>query len=323
MFEPFQALHEAGISRSGGVATSVADRWSADLIASLDWLRLVELARALAANGGCELAGSRVLIDGSVVFGMIQSPGTPHAGRVLVKVAAWNEWGATPELVERFADEVRTARNARGVLIAPGGSTRAAVQRAGELRIELVDAVGLDATLSGLPPEKSDFLFVVATAGDCTTPTCPVCLKKMARCVVDVRRVPALLEEEKLIDASTIIAEPVLCRRLTVAPLCEVQFLQEVRAAEIIIAGDVTGDFVCDGTVTLLANAVLTGTVTARAVSIEEGATMVGHTRTLEGNLEPFNVGRPRWEWRCRRQSGLADCGKIVFEPHESGLVNG
>lgn len=323
MLEPFHALREAGFSRSGGGVVTVPERWSADLIASLDWMRLVELARALAANAGCQLAGSRVLIDGSVVFGMIENPGTAHAGRALVKVAAWNEWGATPEIIEQFASEVRTAKNARGILIAPGGTTRAAVQRAGELRIELVDAVGLDATLASLPPDKSDFFFVVATAGDYRTPTCPVCLKKMSRVVVDPAGDPDAIEPERLIDASTIIAEPVRCRRLWVAPRAEVQFLQEVRANEIIIAGDVTGDFVCDGTVTLLATATLTGTVTARAVNVEEGAAMLGRTRTLEGQLEPMNVGRPRWEWRCRRADSRADCDRVVFEPHESGLVNG
>ncbi|MCB1210064.1 MAG: polymer-forming cytoskeletal protein [Verrucomicrobiales bacterium] len=322
MLEPFHALREAGFSRSGGIVSAAPDRWSADLIASLYWMRLVELARALTANAGCQLAGSRVLIDGSVVFGMIENPGTPHAGRALVKLASWNEWGATPEIIEQFASEVRTARNARGILIAPGGATRAAMQRAGELRVELVDAVGLDDTLASLPPEKSDFFFVVATAGDYTTPTCPVCLKKLSRVVVDTYRDPMAIESERVIDASTIIAEPVQCRRLCVAPRCEVQFLQEVRANEIIIAGDVTGDFVCDGTVTLLAAATLTGSVTARALNVEDGATMLGRTRTLEGKLEPMNLGRPRWEWRCRRPDGRTDCARVVFEPHESGLVN-
>ena len=85
--------------------------------------------------------------DGAVLFGMIEEPKSAKARRAMVKIAPWNEWGATPETVQRFAQEVSTARNTRGILIAPAGFSPAALRMAQELRIEAVDAVGLDAAV--------------------------------------------------------------------------------------------------------------------------------------------------------------------------------
>ena len=141
MLDPFVTLEEAGFAlrRSGGV-----DRlggWSAELIACLDWARLSELARAIATQAGCELSGSRIMPDGAVLFGMIEEPRSVKARRAIVKTTPWNEWGATPETVQRFAQEVRTARDTRGILIAPAGFSPAALSTAQELRIEAVDAV--------------------------------------------------------------------------------------------------------------------------------------------------------------------------------------
>lgn len=89
---------------------------SPELLVNLDWVRLAELARGLAVEAGCELAGSRNFPDGSVMFAMIEQPRSSTPQRALVKLAPWNEWGATPETIEDFAREVATARNSRGIL---------------------------------------------------------------------------------------------------------------------------------------------------------------------------------------------------------------
>ena len=155
MLEPFLTLQEAGFSQKRGKGTPDRHYWSPELVASLDWLRVAELARAIAARAGCELAGSRVGMNGSVLFAMLEEPRSPSPQRALVKLVAWNEWGAMPEHVEAFAAELRTAKDARGILIAPGGFTSAAMQRAAELRIEAVDAVSLCQVLTDMPAEQS------------------------------------------------------------------------------------------------------------------------------------------------------------------------
>jgi cytoskeletal protein CcmA (bactofilin family) len=312
MLDPFATLEEAGFSlrRSGGVDRLAG--WSPELISGLDWARLSEMARAIAAAAGCELAGSRIMPDGAVIFGMIEEPRSAKARRAMVKIAPWNEWGATPKTVQRFAQEVSTARNTRGILIAPAGFSPAALSTAQELRIEAVDAVGLDAAVRALPGDKSDFLFVVTTAGDFSTPTCPICMKKLQRVEQEA---PELSSRTMNMDG--LIAEAVVCDRLEIAAGCEVTFLQEVRARSITVSGHASGDFVCEGPVTLEKGGTLSGKVAARSLVVRDGGELLGQFRILEGDLGSFVKPAVRWHWRCAATDGQRQCARVVFEPHQ------
>ncbi|MFN0077250.1 MAG: polymer-forming cytoskeletal protein [Prosthecobacter sp.] len=312
MLDPFVTLEEAGFSlrRSGGV--NRLDGWSPELIAGLDWARMSELARAIAAEAGCELAGSRVMPDGAVLFGMLEAPKSAKPRRAMVKIAPWNEWGATPETVQRFAQEVRTARDTRGILIAPSGFSPAALRTAQELRIEAVDAAGLEAAVRALPGDKSDFLFVITTAGDFSTPSCPVCLKKLRRIEQETLELPS-----RTIDTDGLIADFVVCDSLEVAAGCEVTFLQEVRARSITVSGHASGDFVCEGPVTLEPGGTLSGTVAARSLVVRDGGELLGQFRILEGELGSFVKPSVRWHWRCAGTEGQAGCAGVIFESHQ------
>lgn len=313
MLDPFVTLQQAGFSQKPD--RSGVDRlrgWSPELVASLDWARLSELARAIVTESGCELAGMRVLPDGSVFFGMIEEPKTAHPRRAMVKIAPWNEWGATPETVRRFARQVQTARDTRGVLIAPAGFSPAALRVAQELRIEAVDAVALNAALCALPKEKSNFLFGVNATGDLSTPTCPVCTRKLTRVEQETLALPS-----RTIDTSGLIADSVVCDRLDVAPGCEVTFLHEVRARSISISGHASGDFVCEGPVILESAGMLSGTVAARSLQVRDGGHLLGQFRILEGELGSFVKPAVRWHWRCARADQDAACAAVIFEPHE------
>lgn len=318
MLDPFPKLAEAGFSQQGGLITSgpEEEHWTPELIASLDWMRVAELVRAIAVHGGCELARSIVLEDGSVMFAMMEQPMTPHPRRALVKIMGWNEWGAMPEAVMRFAREVRTAQNARGVLISPGGFTPAALMAAQEHRIEAVDSAALYQVLLTLPAERSDFFFDIATSGDYTTPTCPVCLQKLSK-VESVTRTE--LPELREISQSGLVADHVHAKKVVVLPRTEITFLHEVRAQEIQIAGDVTGDFVCEGTVTLLPGGTLNGTLAARSVEVEDGGELRGKFRILQGPPSSFITEIRRWQWFCRSARTKPECANVVFEPHGEG----
>lgn len=312
MLDPFVTLEEAGFSlrRDGGVDRLAG--WSPELIASLDWARLSELARAIAAASGCELAGSRVMPDGAVHFGMIEQPKSSKPRRAMVKIVPWNEWGATPETVRRFEQEVRTARDTRGILIAPAGFSPAALRAAQELRIEAVDANALDAAVRALPGDKSDFLFVVTAAGDLSTPTCPVCMTKLARVEQETLELPS-----RSIDTDGLIADVVVCDRLEIVAGCEVTFLHEVKARSITVSGQAAGDFVCEGPVTLEKGGTLSGTVAARSLVVRDGGELLGQFRILEGELGSFVKPAVRWQWRCTNTGGQRLCATVNFEPHE------
>lgn len=313
MLDPFGTLSEAGFSQQGDLITAGEDHWTPQLIASLDWLRVAELVRAIAVHSGCELARSVVLQDGSVAFAMIEHPMTAHPQRALVKIAGWNEWGASPTSVMHFAREVLTANNARGILIAPGGFTASAALAAQEHRIEMVDAAGLHQVLLSLTAERSDFFFTIATAGICTTPTCPVCLQKLSRVEsVSHKELP----ECRVFKGSGLIAEPVQAARVEVAAKTEVTFLYEVKAREIIISGDAVGDFVCEGPVTLMPGGTLSGTVAARSLNVRDGGELLGKFRILDGPPQSFITEVRRWQWLCRSDRRKPECEKVVFEPH-------
>ena len=313
MLDPFTISQETGFSQRKDAEPMQA--WSTELISRLDWMRVAELARAIAADKGCELAGSCVLEDASVVFAMLEQPATAHPRRALVKTAAWNSWGATPASVRRFAAEVATARKSRGIFIAPGGFSPAARMAAQAVGIEPVDAAGLYEVLLSLPPERSDFFFTIATAGDCTRPTCPLCLQKLERS--DGESGGPLREEHQVIQEEGLVAEPVECHTLSVPAGADVTFLYEVRARRIFIAGHAQGDFACQGTLIIEPGGILTGTVTARALQVQEGGELRGQFHILEGELKPFVRPARVWHWRCGNPAGKSGCARVRLNPHQ------
>jgi len=313
MLEPFSTLQESGLAQPQAGADKL-DGWSPELLVSLDWVRLAELARGLAAEAGCELAGSRNFPDGSVMFAMIEQPRSTTPQRALVKLAPWNEWGATPETVEHFANEVATARNSRGILIAPAGFSTAALHTAQRHRIEAVDATTLCSALSGLRPEKSEIMFAVATMGDYATPTCPICDKRLHRTEQTAASLPS-----RTIDVTGLIADPVVCDQLLITESAEATFLQEVRCCSLIVRGQADGNFVCQGPVTLEAGGILSGTVAARALNVRDGGQLLGQFHILEGKLESLVKSATRWHWRCANATNALGCSQVQFEPHEPG----
>lgn len=311
MLDPLVTLQEAGFSLKPTRGVDRLGGWSPELVASLDWARLSDLAQALVKESGCELAGSRVLPDGSVFFGMIEQPKTARPQRAMVKIAPWNEWGATPETVRMFAQQVQTAKNTRGVLIAPAGFSPAALRAAQELRIEAVDAVTLAAAFQALPKERGESLFAVHIDGDFSTPSCPFCGRKLVRVEHE-----ALELASRIIDTNGLIADPVVCDRLDIVANCEVTFLSEVRARSITISGQASGDFVCEGPVTLEPQGMLSGTVAARSLVVRDGGCLLGQFRILEGDLGSFVKPAVRWHWGCVSAAEREDCAGVVFEPH-------
>lgn len=300
-----------------GDAEHGVEGWSPELIAGLDWLRLGELLRAIAANAGCELGPSRVQMDGSVQFAMLEAPKSVHERRALVKLVGWKEWGATPETVQTFVNELGRIREpTRGILVAPDGFSAAAKNRAQNLQVEAIDAVQLHTILKGLPPEQADFFYTVTTAGACKVPTCPVCLRKLSRVEQQSTRAMRAVPGEMVFQSSSLVPDPVACGRLEIMRDCEVTFLHEVRAKEMIVRGHVSGDFICEGPVTLESGSTLAGTLAARAVNVRDGAEILGQFRILDGVTDAITQLTPTWFWRCLNDSGKTQCRQVMFEPH-------
>jgi hypothetical protein len=295
--------------------------WTAESLVGLDWYRLGELLRAVAVNGGCQLGPSRVGADAAVQFAMLAAPGAADQRPTLVRLTQWNEWGATPGGVNRFAWELRKIKErTHGILIAPGGATPAAMSRARELGVEVIDAHKLCRALVSLHPEQSAFFHSITMAGDHSTPSCPICLRKLTKVEQGSPTGAMRRPDELTFQASTVVPDPVDCERLEVAPGCEVTFLHEVRARrDVLIRGHASGDVICLGTFALWHGGSFTGTVAARGIDIQDGAQFEGDARILESVAQTLNYVEPAWYWRCQHPSGTPECRKVLFVPHSEG----
>jgi len=83
-----------------------------------------------------------------------------------------------------------------------------------------------------------------------------------------------------------------------------------------LVRGHVSGDFICEGPVTLERGATLAGTVAARSVDVQDGAEILGQFRILDGITDALTQLAPTWFWRCLNDSGKAQCRNVLFEPH-------
>jgi hypothetical protein len=290
--------------------------WTPDLVSGLDWRRLTEIMRAMAVNSGFALGPTHLTPAASTDFLMTQGS-NGNTASFLVRLAPWNKWVATADCLEDFTKKLAPLKQTRGIYLAPLGFAPSAVHEARKAGIELVDAAMLAQRLEQLPVEHRLFYLDVGTAGDASTPSCPICLKRLER-----REAPFLQVHDfsQLPDVSyrnsNLIADPIATRRLEVMRDCEVQFVHEVRAQDIIIHGVAIGNFVCDGNLLLNPGASLYGNVAARSVLVRPGAEMHGQTRIIQGTPEPDQSATREWFWRCANGSESEACKKVCLQPH-------
>lgn len=286
--------------------------WTAELLGSLDWRRVVEITRALAALAGHQLGETKITVDSGAVFTM-----THQQNRWLVRLAPWNQWVGTRECVQSFAKELLTKKHYKGIYIAPLGFSLSAVHIAQEAGIDMIDAESLAARLRELPAEHSQFYYDITTAGDAWTPSCPSCLKRLTH--VEESSAQSMNCEtapDVSYRSNDIIAEPVVARVVEVMRDCEVQFLSEVRARDLVINGVAQGTFLCEGSLLMNPGAVLYGSVAARSVLVRPGAVLHGQTRILQGKPEPMDKPLIKQFWRCANPRQDDKCAKVSLLPH-------
>jgi cytoskeletal protein CcmA (bactofilin family) len=186
-----------------------------------------------------------------------------------------------------------------------------------------VDAAQIFAILCAIPPEQADFFHTITTAGNSKTPTCSVYQHKLSR--VDQPKTRALrsLPGEMIFQSTPVVPDPVACGRLEIMPECEVTFPHEIRTQYLIVRGHVSGDFICQGSVTLEPGSVtlepgstLKGSVAARSITVQNGAELRGQFRIVEDVTEAIAPNSTTWFWRCQNDSAKDACRSVVFQPH-------
>lgn len=291
-------------------------RWTAEMLAGLDWRKVTELARALAVSSGCEASATRIALDAMTEFTITQKVGGGTAVS-LVRLAPWNRWMASGQCVEKFAADLAAHKRTRGVYLAPGGVSPAGRIEASRRGIEVVDSEVLAATLNSLPAAHSEFFHDITFSGKPFVPSCPVCLQPLTQAPETEVGTGMNAASDLHYRTSDIVADPVLARRLEIDRDCEVHFLREVRAKEVCVHGRAIGDVVCDGLVLLNPGAVLLGNVAARSVLVRPGAELRGDTRILKGGeLGTVEKSPMAWLWACTKLPPQKGCEKVRLLPH-------
>jgi hypothetical protein len=314
------SLPEAAVLRhppvlAGGEVMPV--RWTSELLGRLDWMKIVELVRALAVAGGCELGGTRIWPDGMAEFPMTQGKGGTAETKLVTRLAAWNRWSASVRCIETFAADLAARREGRGVYLAPGGVSPSAVSEAARRGIDVLDAEALAAALNALPGRHSKFFHERTLAGNPFVPSCPVCLRSLSHSVeANTSGASAPVRPDLSYHRNDVVAERVVARRIEILRKCEVHFIREVRAHDVFVQGMAIGDFLCEGALVLDQGAVLCGNVAARSVVVRPGGELRGETRILPAAVALAERSPVAWLWGCANMPKQEGCGEVGFVPH-------
>jgi hypothetical protein len=291
-------------------------RWTSEFLGRLDWLKVIELVRALAVAGGCELGGTRIWPDGMAEFPMTQRKGS-EVTELVTRLAPWNRWGASVRCIETFAADLAARREGRGVYLAPGGASPSARSEGSRRSIDVLDAEALAAALNALPGRHSKFFHDRTLAGNPFVPSCPGCLRPLTHSVEsNAAALSGPVRPDLSYHQSDVVAERVVARRIEILRRCEVHFIREVRAHDVFVQGLAIGDFVCEGALVLDQGAVLCGNVAARSVVVRPGGELRGETRILPASQSLAERSPVGWLWACTTEPKQDGCGGVGFVPH-------
>jgi hypothetical protein len=156
--EPADASRVAA-PRSAQDDPSGTGRWSLELLRRLEWRRFEELCTAYfealrLAEGADQLSS-------------------------IVQCKGWDVYTVGIKPVRELRAAMAAAGVPQGVLVACGTFTSEAKEFSRGENIQLIDGAELLRKIGALAPEQGQALLKLATAGDFSTPTCPVCGIKM------------------------------------------------------------------------------------------------------------------------------------------------
>lgn len=233
---------------------------------------------------------------GVEVFHTRHGPG-PHS---LLHCAPWRAGAVDGPALGQLLAATQTAGAPRGVYVTPGEFTDCARLFAAGQPLELVDGAGLLRLVTEMPEGEREYRMRLATVGRYTAPTCPACARKMEEFDELAPPPGAWTRDMVYRKRHLIVEEHVSARELTVRKGADVRFLGDVESGNMIVRGRVEGNFLVNGLLTIHKGGGLTGLVTARAVSVEEGGECEAHARVLnDAELPRARESARRMVWRC------------------------
>lgn len=144
------------------------------MLKALDWKLLEDLAVEFFKAQGYAAEGTALGADGGIDFHFVNN-GELHLGQV----KAWPRGRVPLAKVRELRGSMASAKAQRGLFLTNGDYTKDARAFAVEQEITLWDGTLLLQKVNELPDAKREALIRKIFSGDYTTPSCPMCGKKL------------------------------------------------------------------------------------------------------------------------------------------------
>jgi restriction system protein len=157
--------------------STAINEWTSDLLLALEWKRFEEVCQEylIMINQRAEL--TNIGADGGIDIKIKNQHGKVIA---IGQCKAWIS-SITVKEVREFFGVMASEKISHGYYFATSTFTEEAIKFCVDKKIILLDKHELIKRINGLPKEKQEKLYQLATKGDYTTPTCPNCDKKMLK----------------------------------------------------------------------------------------------------------------------------------------------
>ncbi len=163
---------------SGGKPASKVDasRWSAELLAAIEWKRFEEVCAGLFERLGFATKLATCGADGGIDIHLYRPPSDQPVA--IVQCKAWNKKVGV-NVIRELRGVMSSEGVAEGIFVTTSTYSDDAIAFAKANQIDLMDGKTVLRTILKLTEEQQISLLRLATAGDYTTPTCASCGVKM------------------------------------------------------------------------------------------------------------------------------------------------
>jgi restriction system protein len=166
-------IYELWDSRDSHALTARPDKWTLDLLRSIDWKRFEELCAEYFRICGFRATTQSHGPDGGIDI-KLYAPNQPDKVVNVVQCKQWSRM-VGPKAIRELLGVMTANALSRGVFVTSSSFNDEATQFARENGIHLIDGVALLRKILDRSPEEQATLLGVATDGEYLVPTCPRC----------------------------------------------------------------------------------------------------------------------------------------------------
>lgn len=155
------------------------EKWSKDLINTLEWKRFEELCAEYFTAKGYKAKVTRQGADGGVDINLFKESYSLTKAFAIVQCKAWNSYKVGVKPVRELYGVLSAEQAPLGIFITSGSYTKEAEEFSKGKHLKLISGDSLLELIHALSAEQQQLLLRKITEGDYLTPSCPSCGIKM------------------------------------------------------------------------------------------------------------------------------------------------